>query len=101
MAVRDYTTSNLQPLLTHRSRANTTFHTEGVPAFGATTALSKLRQAPSGVRLIASFGINRELRAPDSRPSLGANLGPHCKGLRCPVKLGVAEYLRFGLDPII
>ncbi len=44
MAVRDYTTSNLQPLLTHRSRANTTFHPKWVPAFGATTAFCKLRQ---------------------------------------------------------
>lgn len=44
MAVRDYTTSNLQPLLTHRSRTNTTFHPEWVPAFGATTAYNKLRQ---------------------------------------------------------
>ena len=43
-AVRDYTTSNLQPLLTHRSRTNTTFHAEWVPAFGATTAFNKLRQ---------------------------------------------------------
>ncbi len=44
MAVRDYTTSNLQPLLTHRVRTNTTFHPEWVPAFGATTAFNKLRQ---------------------------------------------------------
>ena len=32
MAVRDYTTSNLQPLLTHRLHSNTTFHPEWVPA---------------------------------------------------------------------
>lgn len=44
MAVRDYTTSNLQPLLTHRLRSNTTFHPEWVPAFGATTTFSKLRR---------------------------------------------------------
>jgi hypothetical protein len=44
MAVRDYTTSSPQPLLTHCSRANARFHPEWVPAFGATTAFSKLRQ---------------------------------------------------------
>ena len=43
-AVRDYTTSNLAPLLSHRLQGNTTFHPETVPAFSATTTFNKLRQ---------------------------------------------------------
>jgi len=43
-AVREYTTSNLAPLLSHRLRTNTRFHAETVPAFSATTTFNKLRQ---------------------------------------------------------
>jgi HAMP domain-containing protein len=43
-AVREYTTSNLAPLLSHRLQTNATFHPETVPAFGATTTFNKLRQ---------------------------------------------------------
>jgi protein-histidine pros-kinase len=43
-AVREYTTSNLAPLLSHRLQANATFHPETVPAFSATTTFNKLRQ---------------------------------------------------------
>ena len=43
-AVREYTTSNLAPLLSHRLKTNTTFHPETVPAFSATTTFNKLRQ---------------------------------------------------------
>ena len=43
-AVREYTTSNLAPLLSHRLQTNTTFHPETVPAFSATTTFNKLRQ---------------------------------------------------------
>jgi len=43
-AIRDYTSSNLEPLLSHRLRGTNTFHAETVPAFGATTTFNKLRQ---------------------------------------------------------
>src|SRR5580693_6734116 len=43
-AVREYTTSNIEPLLSHRLRSTTSFHPETVPAFGATTTFNKLRQ---------------------------------------------------------
>jgi HAMP domain-containing protein len=43
-AVRDYTTSNLAPLLSHRLQGSTTFHPETVPAFSATTTFNKLRE---------------------------------------------------------
>ena len=42
-SVRDYTSSNLEPLLSHRLRSSV-FHPETVPAFGATTTFNKLRQ---------------------------------------------------------
>jgi methyl-accepting chemotaxis protein len=43
-AVRDYTTSNLSPLLWQATKTTKTFHPETVPAFGATTTFNKLRQ---------------------------------------------------------
>jgi methyl-accepting chemotaxis protein len=43
-AVREYTSSNLEPLLSHRLKSTTSFHPETVPAFGATTTFNKLRQ---------------------------------------------------------
>jgi HAMP domain-containing protein len=43
-AVREYTTSNVEPLLSHKLRSNTAFHAETVPAFGATTTFNKLRK---------------------------------------------------------
>jgi methyl-accepting chemotaxis protein len=43
-AVRDYTSSNLAPLLSHKVKSTTSFHAETVPAFGATTTFNKLRQ---------------------------------------------------------
>jgi HAMP domain-containing protein len=43
-AVRDYTTSNLAPLLSHRLETTTTFHPETVPAFSASMTFNKLRE---------------------------------------------------------
>ena len=43
-AVREYTTSNLSPLIWDAVKTTHTFHPETVPAFGATTTFKKLRQ---------------------------------------------------------
>jgi methyl-accepting chemotaxis protein len=43
-AVREYTSANLEPLLSHRLKSTTSFHAETVPAFGATVTFNKLRQ---------------------------------------------------------
>jgi len=43
-AVRDYTTSNLKPLLEQNAASNGPFRAETVPAFGAATTFEKLRQ---------------------------------------------------------
>jgi methyl-accepting chemotaxis protein len=43
-AVREYTSSNLVPLLNRSLKNSTSFHAEIVPAFGATTTFNKLRQ---------------------------------------------------------
>lgn len=43
-AIRDYTSTNLEPLLSHRLKRNEPFHAETVPAFSATTTFNKLRQ---------------------------------------------------------
>jgi HAMP domain-containing protein len=66
-AVRDYTTSNLAPLLSHRLQGNTTFHPETVPAFSATTTFNKLRQRyPSyGYKEATLNPTNLEDRASD------------------------------------
>jgi protein-histidine pros-kinase len=43
-AVRQYTTSNIEPLLSHRLKTTRRFYPETVPAFGATTTFQKLRK---------------------------------------------------------
>jgi hypothetical protein len=66
-AVRDYTSSNIAPLLSHRLRSTTSFHAETVPAFGATTTFNKLRQhyPDYGYKEAALNPTNLEHRATD------------------------------------
>jgi methyl-accepting chemotaxis protein len=66
-AVREYTTSNIEPLLSHRIRSTTSFHPETVPAFGATTTFNKLRQRypDYGYKEAALNPTNPEHRAAD------------------------------------
>ena len=66
-AVRDYTSSNIEPLFSHRLRSTTTFHAETVPAFGATATFNKLRQQypDYGYKEAALNPTNLEHRASD------------------------------------
>jgi HAMP domain-containing protein len=66
-AVREYTSSNIEPLLSHRLRSTTSFHPETVPAFGATTTFNKLRQhyPDYGYKEAALNPTNLEHRASD------------------------------------
>jgi methyl-accepting chemotaxis protein len=66
-AVRDYTSSNIEPLFSHRLRSTTSFHAETVPAFGATATFNKLRQQypDYGYKEAALNPTNLEHRAYD------------------------------------
>jgi methyl-accepting chemotaxis protein len=66
-AVRDYTSSNIEPLFSHRLRSTTSFHAETVPAFGATATFNKLRQQypDYGYKEAALNPTNLEHRASD------------------------------------
>jgi HAMP domain-containing protein len=66
-AVREYTTSNLEPLLSHKLKSNPVFHPETVPAFSATTTFNKLRKhyPDYGYREAALNPTNPENRATD------------------------------------
>ena len=66
-AVRDYTSSNIEPLFSHRLRSTTSFHAETVPVFGATATFNKLRQQypDYGYKEAALNPTNLEHRASD------------------------------------
>jgi Protein of unknown function (DUF3365)/HAMP domain len=66
-AVRDYTSSNLTPLLKQKHRSKGPFLAETVPAFGATTTFNKLRQhyPEYGYKEAALNPTNPEHRASD------------------------------------
>jgi protein-histidine pros-kinase len=78
-AVREYTSSNLEPLLSHKLKGASVFHAETVPAFGATTTFNKLRsQYPDYYYKEATLNpTNLEHRAADWEADVIQNLRDH------------------------
>jgi HAMP domain-containing protein len=78
-AIRQYTTSNLEPLLSHRLKSNPMFHPETVPAFSASTTFNKLRQQypDYGYKEAALNPTNLENRASDWEADVIRWLGEH------------------------